>query len=905
MRNPSVELDNANKAIEHSIETLAFQGRGPVARDVVGNLRHLVEHVAMLAIYGGDYEEDDYFKSINKALKRLQKRRETRFISDFHELLQKVDSHYVPTEDAAERLFLKYYENLLLLRRYGADVLGVRILGNLEKIPLDVDPGLTEYYESIARKVDQFMFAYSPNLSSERFYVRSVKPFFVGGSVYYESTLIPAFNFSSKFDHILVFSAFRIQTNYSIRVSTKATSVKGLGSSLPITIVDDYEVAVRPCELNALLRILGKPKIATLTGQYGSYKSLMRFMSCTGMNLCEIAQLPDASFCKVMDEIEYTGAKCSVHELLCLSHEFLRRGGDGENVLKYLLSRPRDRVLKEQEASDPNPKLGKLYLKYGCIPFDRQPYCTSLIGHEVAPEELYQCIDPKIYEDNFIPRFVSKKTCDSGSLYVADDLFANFINIDDLIFQYNSRLYWKHAPRRLIHEMGQVFVRGDEDDATVILQGLLKLSGAGLGGYVSTCEEWLDKNPGVIDDHAKVDALRTLFADTKVALVYGSAGTGKTTMVNIACSVMRDADKIAIANTNPAVDSLRRKINDSHCEFETIAKYINDPIDCDILIVDECSTVSNQDMRKIIGLGKFELLMLVGDVRQIESVKLGNWFTLAKQFLPVRCIHEFETPWRATNKDLSKLWASVRKMNGDIEEILTSCYMASNLSEAILTRTSEDEIVLCLNYDGLYGINNMNKLLQGANPNPEHKWNLHIYKVGDPILFNESNRFYPLLYNNLKGRIEDIDDSRSDRIVFTVSVDVTLTEISTCRYEGLELLGHEKGRSALRFSVKQIVNNDEEDLNDECVVPFQVAYAASVHKAQGLEYSSVKLVITKDAEKRITHNVFYTAITRARESLHIYWSPESQSRILSSFELSSCNKDAQLLSKRRGLKLNH
>ena len=87
MRNPSVELDNANKAIEHSIETLAFQGRGPVARDVVGNLRHLVEHVAMLAIYGGDYEEDDYFKSINKALKRLQKRRETRFISDFHELL--------------------------------------------------------------------------------------------------------------------------------------------------------------------------------------------------------------------------------------------------------------------------------------------------------------------------------------------------------------------------------------------------------------------------------------------------------------------------------------------------------------------------------------------------------------------------------------------------------------------------------------------------------------------------------------------------------------------------------------------------------------------------------------------------------------------------------------------------
>ena len=57
-------------------------------------------------------------------------------------------------------------------------------------------------------------------------------------------------------------------------------------------------------------------------------------------------------------------------------------------------------------------------------------------------------------------------------------------------------------------------------------------------------------------------------------------------------------------------------------------------------------------------------------------------------------------------------------------------------------------------------------------------------------------------------------------------------------------------------------DQDGEDLGEDCVVPFQVAYAVSVHKAQGLEYSSVKLVITKDVEKRIT---FYTALTRVRE----------------------------------------
>ena len=49
------------------------------------------------------------------------------------------------------------------------------------------------------------------------------------------------------------------------------------------------------------------------------------------------------------------------------------------------------------------------------------------------------------------------------------------------------------------------------------------------------------------------------------------------------------------------------------------------------------------------------------------------------------------------------------------------------------------------------------------------------------------------------------------------------------------------------------------------IVPFQVAYAVSIHKAQGLEYKSVKIVITNDVEELITHNIFYTAITRAKE----------------------------------------
>ena len=78
-------------------------------------------------------------------------------------------------------------------------------------------------------------------------------------------------------------------------------------------------------------------------------------------------------------------------------------------------------------------------------------------------------------------------------------------------------------------------------------------------------------------------------------------------------------------------------------------------------------------------------------------------------------------------------------------------------------------------------------------------------------------------------------------------------------------------------------------------MPFQVAYAVSIHKAQGLEYDSVKIVITNETEERITHNIFYTAITRAKNRLKIYWSPETEQSVLNHLEVKNSNKDAYLL----------
>lgn len=74
-----------------------------------------------------------------------------------------------------------------------------------------------------------------------------------------------------------------------------------------------------------------------------------------------------------------------------------------------------------------------------------------------------------------------------------------------------------------------------------------------------------------------------------------------------------------------------------------------------------------------------------------------------------------------------------------------------------------------------------------------------------------------------------------------------------------------------------------EEYRKKSVVPFQLAYAVSIHKAQGLEYKSVKIIIPSSNAEKITHGIFYTAITRAKEKLKIYWSSETMQKVVAGF----------------------
>ena len=183
------------------------------------------------------------------------------------------------------------------------------------------------------------------------------------------------------------------------------------------------------------------------------------------------------------------------------------------------------------------------------------------------------------------------------------------------------------------------------------------------------------------------------------------------------------------------------------------------------------------------------------------------------------------------------------------------------------------------------------------------EYNLERYKVGDPIIFIETDRFKNLLYNNLKGTILDIQEEEK-QIKFTIEVDIALNGFDVEGYSLVLCSPLHTGKSVISFYVGKFVNKDDEDRSAGDIVPFKVAHAVSIHKAQGLEFDSVKIIITDEVGELISHNIFYTAITRAKTDLKIYWSAKTEKKILEGMHFMYNKEDAAILSRKYKLKSN-
>lgn len=897
---------DTNAVICDNISQLSFADRGLLSQNILGQLRNFVEYIAIKAYSNGkDVDPNDYNLNV-AALKDMQRRGDLRFLDRFHEMLQKSVSHYTVDKDGSERLMIKYYEHLLKIKLYLKQTFDLDVLENISDFPLNTDTELSDYYEKIAERIESPSALSYPVTYNDRYYVQKVKPFFSNQKIYYEVTFTAANANASKFDRVIAFTQHEIVDNYAVKFSIHNDMIRILDKDMSVLVIDGYEVSIHPCEWDNLSEIFG-PRVKHST-KSNEYRELMRYLSVVRMSLTELVSSDQDYYDFIKRKITARAQSVKIYETLDQCRNIIVDNKPGANVLRYLLHKMNNRVIKWQHRGEQCGELSNLYLNYGCIPFDRMPYCTSLRQHNPKIYDLFDSIPVSGHEHELFARYIKNNTEIEGHLFTPKAEIEGFENIDGLIRKYNSSLYYKHTGRRIEEYKDHLYIKSYVEDSTEIIKKLKELASSGVSQYTVSVDSWISRESYIIDDDSKKEALRQMFANSHVALIYGSAGTGKSTLIKHISNFWADKDKIFLANTHPAVDNMRRKVTAGNSVYNTIATFLskrNNNTNCDVLFIDECSTVSNDDMRRVLEKANFKLLVLVGDIYQIESIYFGNWFSIAQKFVPETSIFELTHPYRTTNNNLLTVWDRVRKLDDAILEPLVKNGYVARLDESIFEHSEDDEIILCLNYDGLYGINNINRFLQNSNPNESVVWGINTYKVGDPILFNESNIFSPLIHNNSKGKIFGIHPGEQE-IQFDIELEESINEIDAWEY-GFELIGEsEAGKSIISFTVSKYRSTDEDDeYNNSSVVPFQVAYAVSIHKAQGLEYDSVKIVITNETEERITHNIFYTAITRAKNKLKVYWSPETGQSVLERLEVKNSQKDAHLLSQRSSLTMKN
>ncbi len=284
----------------------------------------------------------------------------------------------------------------------------------------------------------------------------------------------------------------------------------------------------------------------------------------------------------------------------------------------------------------------------------------------------------------------------------------------------------------------------------------------------------------------------------------------------------------------------------------------------------------------------------MGDIIQIESIKFGNWYKMAIAFMNKPSKNELTEMHRTSSEHLKLLWSNLRIKENVIDEILFQYNMVKDLNDDSLLERNNDEIVLALNYNGIYGINNLNNLMQENNRNASIRVWSYTYKIGDPIIFTDNNQFAPILYNNLKGEIVSFE-KKDDTVTFVLKVDAILDELMLYEFDNVKLLEVNDNKSIISIKLETKFDSDNDE-NRSKLIPFQIAYAVSIHKSQGLEFENVKVVISNDVDKEITHNIFYTAVTRSSKNLTIYWSKDTENAIMQQILVKQEERDIGIFS---------
>ena len=369
-----------------------------------------------------------------------------------------------------------------------------------------------------------------------------------------------------------------------------------------------------------------------------------------------------------------------------------------------------------------------------------------------------------------------------------------------------------------------------------------------------------------------------LAAEHGVLILTGGPGTGKTTTVRgivslfermglaivLAAPTGRAAQRLGEL-TGREAQTVHRLLGMSWNEAThevTFTKGEKEPLEADAVIVDEMSMVDLPLFAALLrALRPGTRLVMVGDADQLPSVGPGNVFSdlirsgrvetvflrevfrQAERSAIIRNAHAVNAgePPRLQNDQGDFYFLCRRDAQRAVSTVVELC--RTRLPEKMGIQVSDIQ-VLTPTRKGPAGTENLNRLLQEAlNPpkpgQPEVRWGDRVYRPGDRVM--QTRNDYDILWEKEDGTVGS----------GVFNGDVGHVQAIDPAGEWLAILYED--RKAL-YSLEMLSEID-------------LAYAQTVHKAQGSEYPCVVLCAMPSAPGLMVRGVLYTALTRARELL--------------------------------------
>jgi len=367
----------------------------------------------------------------------------------------------------------------------------------------------------------------------------------------------------------------------------------------------------------------------------------------------------------------------------------------------------------------------------------------------------------------------------------------------------------------------------------------------------------LTAETGIEYDEVQLAAIRQAVT-SKVMVLTGGPGTGKTTTTQGIIAALKKAG-LRVLLAAPTGRAAKRMSEATGMEAKTIHRLLeynpqdgykrNDenPLEGDALIVDECSMIDillMNNLLKAVPVGM--RLVFVGDIDQLPSVGAGNVLRdiIDSQRIPVvrlvrifrqaqksrivmnaHTINQGRFPDTSNGRDTDFFFMREDDPERAAETIVR--LVKERLPRAY--RESPDRIqVLTPMQRGVVGAANLNLLLQQAlNPSgPSLNRGGYTYRQGDRVM-QQRNNYDKDVFNGDLGYIREVDTEER-----TLKVD----------FDG-------------KWAEYDVTELDE----------LTLAYATTIHKAQGSEYPIVVMPVLMTHFVMLQRNLIYTGITRAKK----------------------------------------